>query len=406
MNRIKEEHELSLKYDLTYTYIDDEKVVELSKENVAKIESILRYDSSYRNAFNPKSDGSSAFYIKKFKEEFIVNKKDYKNESFKNLLSKIINTIDSENSTHLNSDLVGREELLNRLLELNFETLYEYLKYPLESSYELIKILSKPTHPKDNKHKGRRNFSFATKFCHYMCFNLFDDDKQDNFPIFDNVINKAIKERFHKKFDGRYENYDAYVKIIDEIIKENGNEISRNGFDHLVWYVYKGAKRNKMGNEVKEVSYQKIMEEIMNLIEKVTVSCGRPLKRDIDFYLEIQNKRRKTDKKLPTDKIAIYTFFYKDLSLKIGQVGKNSNVRFQSQHYNPKSAISNLAKSILTDQNLPFKLNENNVKGWLKNNTTRIDVIISSTNSKHRDKFILNLLEGILQYKYQPRYEH
>ena len=161
-----------------------------------------------------------------------------------------------------------------------------------------------------------------------------------------------------------------------------------------------------MGNEVKEVSYQKIMEEIMNLIEKVTVSCGRPLKRDIDFYLEIQNKRRKTDKKLPTDKIAIYTFFYKDLSLKIGQVGKNSNVRFQSQHYNPKSAISNLAKSILTDQNFPFKLNENNVKGWLKNNTTRIDVIISSTNSKHRDKFILNLLEGILQYKYQPRYEH
>lgn len=203
MNKISEEHKLSLKYDLSYKNIGNEKIVEINKENVAKIEAMLRYDSSYRNSFNPMSSGSSAYYIKQFKEEFITNKSN-DHERYKFLLSNIIITIDKENSAHINSDLVGREELLSRVLDLPFETLYDYLKYPTRSSYEIIKILSEPTHPKDiMKYKSRKNFSFATKFCHYMCFYLFEDEEeQDNFPIFDNVLNKAIKNIFHKNFTG------------------------------------------------------------------------------------------------------------------------------------------------------------------------------------------------------------
>ena len=241
MNKIAEERRLSSKYDLSFKNVGDRIIVQLNKENVAKIEAMLRYNSSYRNSFNPMSLGSSAYYIKQFKEEFIINKSnDW--ERYKYLLSNIINTIDKENSTHINSDLIGREELLKRLTDLSFETLYDYLKYPVKSSYEIIKILSEPTHPKDiMKYKSRKNFSFATKFCHYMCFYLFEnEEEQDNFPIFDNVLYKAIKKIFHKNFNGDFLNYDAYIEIIDEIIREIGDEISRNGFDHLIRYVYKG----------------------------------------------------------------------------------------------------------------------------------------------------------------------
>lgn len=63
MNIITEEHCLSSKYDLSFKNIEDRKIVVLNKENVAKIETVLRYDSSYRNSSNPMRLGSSVNYI-------------------------------------------------------------------------------------------------------------------------------------------------------------------------------------------------------------------------------------------------------------------------------------------------------------------------------------------------------
>ena len=41
---------------------------------------------------------------------------------------------------------------------------------------------------------------------------------------------------------GDINNYPVYSRTIDAIIEAAGTEISRNGFDHLVWYYYKGRK--------------------------------------------------------------------------------------------------------------------------------------------------------------------
>lgn len=63
----------------------------------------------------------------------------------------------------------------------------------------------------------------------------------------------------------------------------------------------------------------------------------------------------------------IYIFELNGTCLKIGKVGKNSDARFRSQHYLPKSSQSNLAKSILNDPNMAnYRLDENNIGEWIK----------------------------------------
>lgn len=147
-----------------------------------------------------------------------------------------------------------------------------------------------------------------------------------------------------------------------------------------------------------------VKKEIIELVEATSQNCLDHLTSEKDFYVDIQLKGRKKDKALPENKIAVYLFFLNDECLKIGQAGSNSGPRFTSQHYNPKSSKSNLASSVLNDATF-IALNESNVGVWLKENTDRLDVIIQSRNSKHLNKIVLNFVEGLLQYRFKPRYE-
>ena len=91
-------------------------------------------------------------------------------------------------------------------------------------------------------------------------------------------------------------------------------------------------------------------------------------------------KIRIFNNKAVNKKIAVYTFWYEGRFLKIGKAGPNSNARFLSQHYNPKSARSTLAASILMDENMQdIGITENNVGDWIKNNCHRIDILIENS---------------------------
>ena len=62
--------------------------------------------------------------------------------------------------------------------------------------------------------------------------------------------------------------------------------------------------------------------------------------------------------------------------LKVGRVGPQSDARFRSQHYSPKSSGSNLAKTLLSAQVLwPYlgidELTVADVKDWIPSNTDR-----------------------------------
>ena len=90
------------------------------------------------------------------------------------------------------------------------KTLIDELK-DREKGFKLIIELSEPTfdEPKteefyselngkteEKTYYGRKNYSFATKFCHYACFFFFsegqDQQYQDNYSIYDSILLKAL----------------------------------------------------------------------------------------------------------------------------------------------------------------------------------------------------------------------
>ncbi len=100
-------------------------------------------------------------------------------------------------------------------------------------------------------------------------------------------------------------------------------------------------------------------------------------------------------------KMAAYIFSFNDEILKIGIVGAKSNARFLSQHYNPNSSQSNLAKSILNDNQFPARISDSEIKDWIKNNCCRINILISEDKGMH----LIRLLEAFLHLRFAPRYE-
>lgn len=103
-----------------------------------------------------------------------------------------------------------------------------------------------------------------------------------------------------------------------------------------------------------------------------------------------------------TRMMGVYTFWFEGDFLKIGKAGPSSNARFLSQHYNPRSARSTLAASILLDRRMQEKgITENNVGDWIKNNCRRVDILLDSDLGI----FTLELIEAALHYKYEPIYE-
>ena len=76
--------------------------------------------------------------------------------------------------------------------------------------------------------------------------------------------------------------------------------------------------------------------------------------------------------------------------LKVGKVGANSIARFCSQHYLPRSAGSNLAKSLLAAQVLwPYlgieHLEETGVKAWMCQHLERDHIFIAGQPGLERE---------------------
>lgn len=103
-------------------------------------------------------------------------------------------------------------------------------------------------------------------------------------------------------------------------------------------------------------------------------------------------------KGLPPDKMAVYIFFDRDKCLKVGKVGSKSSARYLSQHYNPDSSKSNLAKSLIYENK---NLCKETVANWMKQNLCRVNILLD-----HKLGITtLNLLESYFQCVLNPYYE-
>lgn len=124
---------------------------------------------------------------------------------------------------------------------------------------------------------------------------------------------------------------------------------------------------------------------------------------ETDIIVEVLEAPHRAPTSLPLGKMAVYVFSWGDKCLKVGKVGPNSQARYTSQHYNPKSSNSNLAKSILKDKTKLglADLNEANVGEWIRMETDRINFLVNQTLNIP----VLSLFESFLQCRLKPRFE-
>ena len=119
--------------------------------------------------------------------------------------------------------------------------------------------------------------------------------------------------------------------------------------------------------------------------------------------VETLSMPHKPPSNLPKGKMAVYVFSDKDRVLKVGKAGRRSQARYTYQHYNPNSASSSLAKSLLMDEDatIRYNINEKNVNAWLKKNTDRVNYILDANLGIRT----LTLLEAFIQCRLEPVYE-
>ena len=283
---IKKIEELSF-YDCEITRENNKKIplVKINHKNVIFVEKMIAYNSMYGGTMNEEYYRKAD---KKLKDSLGLEEDEIKD---------IVIDIDNSNSTHINSDNMGRICIPRKIHKMQEAKSLKELLSDKEEEYELIKKIYEPNEltekeiedikekkGKDVKFKKNRNISFATKFCHYMTIKLtdtFNIEEQDKYSIYDSFLAKAIPlyiDYFSQKYENfknfftdkeykdlfrtekgykildlkieKYadigERYRKYQEIIDYIIdyaskiENDGYKISRNGFDHLLWYYYKG----------------------------------------------------------------------------------------------------------------------------------------------------------------------
>ena len=228
-------------------------LVQLTFDNVARVEAMIHMDSRYNKSGNPnarpiaKYQGSTAYWLLQLKEILICKKQKAScGKDLKDTITEVIKAIDRDNGTRLS---VGKSrDMISDWLFKNAKSIVDNLRNR-ELGFHMIEDIASSL----NNARGRENYSFATKFCHYACIFWFEGDSEaDNYSIYDNIVSNALPKyaerygviksngkNYTKKDFNKVANYRVYSNVIDAIIKKSGAAISRNGFDHLLWYANK-----------------------------------------------------------------------------------------------------------------------------------------------------------------------
>ena len=233
---------------------DDNNILKLSQHNAQFISAVVRIDTNYRKSFDENNDLSAAFYIHHHSNDFAGNE---------DILYEICKRIDRENSTHLS--VSGNHPGDNRgieLMSIGLSQITHLRERLFRGDGQLVNEISRLV-------DGQNKFSFATKFCASMCRYLFNGKKADNYVRYDRYIAEILPYylwkhhvgnenyirvgRIHYKstIESNFKeerDYQGFKELIDRIriaaaIDNNTETLSREEFDALVWYYYKGSDK-------------------------------------------------------------------------------------------------------------------------------------------------------------------
>ena len=250
------------------------KIPALTRKNADFITAIIKLDSNYgkdadvnnkpHKTFDPlksskgKECGSTAFWFDKMKN----------GGDFETCLAGAIVAIDRVNSTHLEASVEGRTIIRKQILKIcsKYSDIVAELEKNLVDQNHIIAEIAAPIGAKRGNTSNRYNVSFASKFCAYAAKYL---ETQQQYVIYDQVIASHLRlyveaylsrKSGKKNFDfysyrekcikmgqsvdmlGFYRKYSDAIETIIDIVKSQG--ISKEEFDHIVWYCFKGKHDN------------------------------------------------------------------------------------------------------------------------------------------------------------------
>lgn len=251
-NTIQDELELAKDKMIEEVIFQGKPLAKLTRDNVAIVEAMIRNDSAnirlidvsaaptYKRKGEVKYGGSSAYWMTLLKKVLLENASDSK-YTYEEIIKGAVESVDRENSTHLNADKCGRQEITERICRFDRKEFVKCLKNPDYKDMALIREISRIT---SAEQRARKNLSFASKFCHYACFYVFEGTEyQDNYSIHDGILKRVMPlylgyYEIERNYD--LDDYKDYRIAVDSIREASGIAVSRNGFDHLLWYYHKG----------------------------------------------------------------------------------------------------------------------------------------------------------------------
>ena len=174
--------------------------VKITKENVQKAKEIIESDPFYKKAYKSVEDSST--------KSFCDYKEEYKKDKKAPISLKLLEQINTENSTRVKNDYLKEVVLKNlNYLGSNLEQKLKNQDYSIIPDIYTIKDESK------TKETQKTLLSYASKFCHFYCLHMFDDTTiADSFPIIDSILRKVIPIYDYLYNDKEYRCYDEYKK--------------------------------------------------------------------------------------------------------------------------------------------------------------------------------------------------
>lgn len=163
----------------------------------------------------------------------------YPNNTDPEIVAMKICLIDFTNSTHLFES--KKKVPLERLVEIIIH-IKDFDKRLAAGDEDLVRIIALRAKRRfKGENTGINLFSFASKYCCYHNFYIYD---RDDYSIYDGVLRDHL-QNYYKSASPRWIDwlrthcrYKRYNKVIEEILDENhiGVKNKRRLFDYLVWY--------------------------------------------------------------------------------------------------------------------------------------------------------------------------
>lgn len=211
------------------------------------------------------------YFEKIQKNDFIAN--EYKNANavhkdkdkfYKYIIERAVIAVDNENSTHINADSVGREQITERIYKYNKkELLKSFWSRDLKLFQEIERETDVPkTNDRNKVYSARTNTSFASKFCHYACYYLFEgSEQQDNYSINDKILREILPDYLSRYNVNIRLNYDLNqdVKISEFLAKSSSDKIQENNLT-----ISKLFRNNGMVKIEDILNVHKVVSTILN----------------------------------------------------------------------------------------------------------------------------------------------